>query len=503
MPRKGCGVCETLANRSFVCPNCLNSNVLSDRRQHLQLLQKKRDALLNRLNELFERKKVQREQELERQRLNADVENEAMKALAAQKELKRVKEEVAKLRQSNLSRRTHNEKTQAQLVSTRADMLSNHFPTLLRYQSLTYSHVSAMLLREQKLKLKQLLDILPLRITGLKSGGGSAIQISICGLKVPDSVLAPLTGWQQPEGVSASLGYTLLFLDLMANYMGGPLLHEGSFQGSTTVLWQQQSFWNRRPLSTSAVLPLYLEDSAPGGTIMPSMSSKKSSSPWAALPLARGLSSGEKSMLSRGGSSAADVNPEKQKQNADLFRAFDMLQRSISCFVRDKAVPFNIALPPTWSPVGWLVMLCATLKKDARTEGVLSAASCLTEEGGSGAGPTILWDDVALTGEGNDSGPDAIGSPGGYPGEEEEDVDGWDMVHVPLLPPRPSEPEAVLELWSKTMLRTPSAAQAAVRTVQSVGQALNGAGLAAGTAQLLRMATGSGSSGDMGLLGGR
>ncbi len=39
--------------------------------------------------------------------------------------------------------------------------------------------------------------------------------------------------------VSASLGYMHLFVDLLSQYLGGPLLHEGSFQGSTTVVWQQ------------------------------------------------------------------------------------------------------------------------------------------------------------------------------------------------------------------------------------------------------------------------
>eukprot|EP00983_Pelagomonas_calceolata_P083389 1156149-Pelagomonas_calceolata.AAC.6 len=32
-----------------------------------------------------------------------------------------------------------------------------------------------------------------------------------------------------------------------------------SAQGSTTVLWQQQSFWDRRPSSSNEVLPLFVE----------------------------------------------------------------------------------------------------------------------------------------------------------------------------------------------------------------------------------------------------
>ena len=71
-------------------------------------------------------------------------------------------------------------------------------------------------------------------------------------------VVKPSIGAQQPDctaglqtvfmrhmqAVSAAIGYMMLFLDLISTYMGGPLLHEGSYQGSTTVLWQQQSFWN-------------------------------------------------------------------------------------------------------------------------------------------------------------------------------------------------------------------------------------------------------------------
>lgn len=118
------------------------------------------------------------------------------------------KEQVEKLRQINNARRNKHERVATWLAAKRIEELVNHLPTIIRYQSLTYQHVGAMLLREQKLKLKQLLDILPLRITGLKSGGGSAIQISICNLKLPDSVSTPLNGWQQPEvcmGLSAWL----------------------------------------------------------------------------------------------------------------------------------------------------------------------------------------------------------------------------------------------------------------------------------------------------------
>ena len=40
------------------------------------------------------------------------------------------------------------------------------------------------------------------------------------------------------QASSAALGYTLLLLDLLATYLGGPLLHEGSFQVRATAAHQ-------------------------------------------------------------------------------------------------------------------------------------------------------------------------------------------------------------------------------------------------------------------------
>ena len=47
----------------------------------------------------------------------------------------------------------------------------------------------------------------------------------------------------------------------------------------------------------------------------------------------------------------------------------------------------NAKLPPSWSPFGWVVVLCAVLKKDVRTDGVIAAAvsSALASEPGGGA----------------------------------------------------------------------------------------------------------------------
>lgn len=211
-------------------------------------------------------------------------------------------------------------------------MLGTELPNVLRIQALTLSHVRAMLEREQRLRLRQLTEIFPLRINAVRSGGGP-IQITICNLRLPESASTPPGGWPQPEvsrrcwrgavsvcvcvgwgvqgvccctaqsqfggssnrvvlrfvehclvlvcvwyGVaacwrsrpicscavccpvaqttSAALGYLLLFIDQVGLIMGGPMLHESCYQGSTSSMWQPPGFWTRQPRSPSAVLPL-------------------------------------------------------------------------------------------------------------------------------------------------------------------------------------------------------------------------------------------------------
>jgi hypothetical protein len=58
------------------------------------------------------------------------------------------------------------------------------------------------------------------------------------------------------QTTSAALGYLLLFIDQVGLIMGGPVLHESMYQGSTSSIWQPPGFWTRQPRSPSSVLPL-------------------------------------------------------------------------------------------------------------------------------------------------------------------------------------------------------------------------------------------------------
>ncbi|PNH00951.1 hypothetical protein TSOC_013194 [Tetrabaena socialis] len=67
-----------------------------------------------------------------------------------------------------------------------------------------------------------------------RAGAGSCegLGVTICNLKLPDSASVSSLMLQQPEATSSALGYLLLLQELLSTYLGGPLLHEGSFQAS-------------------------------------------------------------------------------------------------------------------------------------------------------------------------------------------------------------------------------------------------------------------------------
>jgi hypothetical protein len=156
--------------------------------------------------------------------------------------------------------------------------------------------------------------------------------------------------------VDAAFGYALLLIDLLACYMGGPLLHEGLFKGSTSLLWTPQSFWSRAPANSTCILPLYLTSGMQGAGTLSALSSR---------------SSGRGGVGGRGGRGAAGGPPgpplgellpesnQSRQRTADLQLAHEVLLRSLSCFIRDSAATYGMQLPQAWGPFSWLVIFCA------------------------------------------------------------------------------------------------------------------------------------------------
>uniref|UniRef100_A0A7S3QPL1 Uncharacterized protein n=1 Tax=Dunaliella tertiolecta TaxID=3047 RepID=A0A7S3QPL1_DUNTE len=428
----------------------INGTILGERRTALHLLEEQRNAILHHLQTLIGKKQGEREQEAERRGVVQSLCSNGRMAERAAASLQKGKQQLEQKRAELSQRRATLDALFEQLKKERLRSTTYLFPNDLRTHEMALLHTRLGLAADQRLKLRQLLDVLPLTVTGMgKSyapnalGVGSAaggyghggVAIAICGLRLPEK-LALDTLQQEPAqqvALSASLGYMLLLSELLAAYIGGPVLHEGSFQGSTTVLWQQQSFWDRRPSSSNEVLPLFVEKGlsvlgaalgAATGSTAETQTVKSSSSGWGPLSLLRRVSSNPSPPMPPSSTSPpqkhtssllhssspqqqqqwqqqwqwhqwpyrppqgmeAEVQAHAQARHANLDLAFNMLQRSASSLVHDKACDLGLTLPASWGPFGWLVMLCAALVQDddcphSRLGGVLSAAAgCVQSE---------------------------------------------------------------------------------------------------------------------------
>jgi hypothetical protein len=67
--------------------------------------------------------------------------------------------------------------------------------------------------------------------------------------------------------------------------------------------------------------------------------------------------------------------PRSSRREADFKAAWDLLQRSLACFLKDKAAKNGMQLPSAWNPLAWLVVYCAVVKRDTRQDGKLVAVA--------------------------------------------------------------------------------------------------------------------------------
>mmetsp|Transcript_5741 Transcript_5741/g.10944 ORF Transcript_5741/g.10944 Transcript_5741/m.10944 type:complete len:565 (-) Transcript_5741:147-1841(-) len=264
--RVKCGICEASSNRSLICPNCANDTIFQCKRVILESLIQRKQLLAKKLEDHISLKKLAQER-------NEKLQQKYLTVLEARKHhedaARRLDEENDRLRHQQAviaARRKRLGALQSSLKTRELVILRGQVPTLLRYQSLALSHVSAALLSEQRHILRKLFDILPLDFSSIQpSSSSSSVQPTICGLRLPNYVMPLELVLSHPARTSAALGYVVLLLDLLSHYIGGPQLHEGTFQGSTTVLWTQQSFWNRKPVTGLERLPLFLDESLESG----------------------------------------------------------------------------------------------------------------------------------------------------------------------------------------------------------------------------------------------
>ena len=166
----------------------------------------------------------------------------------------------------------------------------------------------------------------------------------ICSLLLPDS----RASWGElgagAATLGSALGYLVLLLDLLSRLLQLPLPHSRcAFQGSTSRLWQPDSFWDMRAGPPADALLLAWPKAAAEGH-----------HDWGASLAAMG-----------GGGAAAAAAQARARAEQQLRAALHTLARGAGALVFARLGPeAPLKVPPDWSPFAWLAGLCKVLASE-------------------------------------------------------------------------------------------------------------------------------------------
>ncbi len=183
---------------------------------------------------------------------------------------------------------------------------------------------------------------------GAAGAAASAERASamICALPLPDSRASMAELAQLSGTLGSALGYLALLLDLLCRFLQLPAPHRCAFQGSTSRLWQPDSFFDMRASPPNDALLL----AWPRGA-------EEATSAGSALG----------STLGMGGGGAAAAAQHRARQEQQLRAALHALQRSAGMLVFARLGPdAALKVPPDWPPFTWLAGLCKMLAAEPR-----------------------------------------------------------------------------------------------------------------------------------------
>eukprot|EP00891_Asterochloris_glomerata_P002152 jgi/Astpho2/2152/fgenesh1_pg.00040_%23_10_t len=283
----------------------------------------------------------------------------------------------------------------AKLAAQRTSLLAHQLPDTLR--SAQMHHIKALegLAKQQRLRLRGLLEVLPLKLVATRQWPAAFTSASSDG---------------DAEELGTALGYLVRFLDLLAYYQGAPLLHQTDYQGSTPSIWMGRSFWDPGPGRALHRLHLSPEQVASfGGSAAPPAQ-------WSGLQRttsALSTLSSHAVMLWNG-----EAPHGRGQANSDLLRGLHLLHRSVATFVASKLGP-TPELPE--SPIAALAGLVARLlhdrgsnKRSNAPPGHMSMSASLSDiTAFSGQG--FLMEASAMLNGGSDA----------------DNVDEWDFIQLP------------------------------------------------------------------------
>ncbi|XP_028771899.1 uncharacterized protein LOC114729112 [Neltuma alba] len=461
-----CALCEN-SNLASVCTICVNYR-LNEYYHSLKSLKAHRDSLYAALSEVLVAKGKADDQKNWRV-----LQHEKLTKL--REKLRLSKEQLAQGR-SNIESKSLDLKLKlsalesafSRLEKNRVDQLEKFYPNFICTQILGHRAITAERLHKQSVVIKQICKLFPQRrvaIEGEKSDVSSGQYDQICNARLaraldPHSVPS--------EELSASLGYMVQLLNLVAHNLAAPALHNSGFAGSCSRIWQRDSYWDARPSSRSNEYPLFIPRQNYCSASGENSWSDRSSSNFGVAS----MESERRPRLDSSGSNSfnyASASLHSVQTHKDLQKGISLLKKSVACITAYCYNTLGLDVPSEASTFEAFAKLLAILSSSKEVRSVLSskmarsrpckqvqqlnksvwnvnsAISSTTLLENSHSVPTRRIENCLPS-----SAASFLYVTDSSDGKSECLIEGWDLVERPAFPPPPSQSEDV-EHWTRAM----------------------------------------------------
>jgi hypothetical protein len=348
-----------------------------------------------------------------------------------------------------------------EMEKSRTEHLEKLYPNLIYTQSLGLIAVSSERLHKQAMVIKQICKVFPLRRMNFdadtKDGFFGEFDL-VCNTRLPRG-LDPHS--VPSEELGASLGYMVQLLNLVVNIVGAPALHNTGFAASSSRIWQRDSYWNARPSARSNEFPLFIPPQnfcSTGGEAL-------SSSNFGVASM-ESTDTKQPRLESSGGSFNYSIaSPHTIERHMDLQKGISLLKKSVACITAYCYNSLCLQVPSEASTFEAFAKVLATLSssKEVRAAFSLKVGSSRSAKHVQQLSKSVWNVDSIMTSSSlmDSSHSMLITAKNGSSvhGTEfsdirkmmaSENLEGWDLVEHPTLPPPPSQSEDV-EHWTRAM----------------------------------------------------
>ncbi|XP_017238288.1 uncharacterized protein LOC108211222 [Daucus carota subsp. sativus] len=464
-----CALCDN-SNVPSICSTCVNYR-LNENYTNLKALKARRDQLYSRLTQLLVAKGKADDQHSWRVHQHEKLATLRQKLHHRKEQLLQGKSNVKKMTYDIKVKYEVLESAMSMLEKNRKEQLEKYYPNLICTQSLGLMAISSERLHKQSVVVKQICKLFPQRrvLEGERKDGVSGQCDQICNAHLPRG-LDPHS--VRSDDLAASLGYMVQVLNLVIHNVGAPALHNSGFAGSSSRIWQRDSYWNARPSSRSNEYPLFIPRQNFCSTGGETSWSDRSSSNFGVAS----MESEQRPNLDSPGRNSfnySSASPHSVESHMDLQKGISLLKKSVACVTAYCYNTLSLEVPAEASTFEAFAKLLATLSssKEVRSAFSMKMAGSRSHKqvqqlnksvwnvNSPISSSTLLDSTYILPRSKNMFDKTSPSSANSFlysaalsdSGKGENLIEGWDLVEHPTFPPPPSEIEDV-EHWTRAMI---------------------------------------------------